>query len=111
MYEEYILTTPIFPLVYLNDPYYEYSIFRAPGKKNHLTINILFQLNYLNRIHTEEVDLLKFKRNSDLSSWYPIFQIPCCIELKVSYTETTALVQLIYIDKSPDPEMLCHTYN
>ena len=50
------------------------------------------------------VDLLEFKRNNDLPSWYPIFQIPYCIELKVSYTETIALVQLIYIDTSTDPE-------
>ena len=36
LYEEYILTTLIFPLVYLNEPYCDYSIFHTPGKKDHL---------------------------------------------------------------------------
>ena len=72
MYKEYILTTSRLPLVYLNNPYCDCSIFCTPGKKDHLTINVLFQLNYLNGIHTEEVDLLKFKRNNYLPSWYPI---------------------------------------
>ena len=95
MYEKYILTTSRSPLVYLNDPYCDYSIFHTPGNKDHLTINILFQLHYLNGIHTEEVDLLEFKRNNDLPSWYPVFQIQYSIKLKVSYTEITTLVQLI----------------
>ena len=60
----------------------------------------------VNGIHTKEVDLLEFKRNNDLPSWYPIFPIPYCIELKVIYTEATALVQLIYIDTSPDPDLV-----
>ena len=111
MYKGYILTASIFPLVYLNYLYCDYSIFHTPGKKDHLTINVCFQLNYLNRIHTKEVDLLEFKRNNDLPSWYPIFQMPYHIKLKVSYTETTAVVQLIYIDTSPDPEIFCHMYN
>ena len=90
MYEEYILTTSIFPLVYLNDPYCDYSIFHTPRKKDHLTINIPFQLNYLNRIHTKYVNLLEFERNNDLPPWYPIFQIPYLIELKDSSTENSS---------------------
>ena len=82
MYKKYILTTSIFPLVYLDYPYFDYSILHTPGKKDHLTINVLFRLNYLNRIHTEEDDLLEFKRNNDLSILVPIFQIPYHIELK-----------------------------
>ena len=66
MYEGYILTTTGFPLVYLNDPFGNYHIDHTPGKQDHITINILFQLNYLNLIHTKEVDLLKFKQNNDL---------------------------------------------
>ena len=70
MHEEYFLTTSIFPLVYLTNPYSDYSISKIPGKKDHLTINVLFQLNYLNGIRTEEVNLLKFKRNNNLPHWY-----------------------------------------
>ena len=76
MYEEYILTTTRFPLVYYNNPYYNFFLFHTPGKQDHLTISIHFQLDYLNRIHTEEVDLLKFKRNNDIPPWYHVFQIP-----------------------------------
>ena len=54
MYEEYIMTTSIFPLVYLNDPYCDYSLFHAPGKQDHLTVNINFQLDCLNGIQTEK---------------------------------------------------------
>ena len=32
MYEEYILTTTRFPLVYDNDPKYDFFIFHSPGK-------------------------------------------------------------------------------
>ena len=102
MYEEYILTSSIFPLVYLNNLYCDYFLFHTSGKQDHLTVNIHFQLDYLNRIHTEEVDLLRFKRNNNLPPWYPVFQIPYQLGQDVSYTEHTSLVQLIYIDTSPD---------
>ena len=52
------LTTIRFLLVYDNN-LYDFSIFHPPGKQE-LTVNIHFQLSHLNRIHTEEVDLLKF---------------------------------------------------
>ena len=86
-------------------PYCNFFLFHTPGKQDHLTINIHFQLNYLNGVHTEKVDLLEFKRNNDLPPWYPGFWITYWIELKVSYMERTASVQLIYIDTSPDPEI------
>ena len=105
MYKRYILTTTRFPLVYLNDPYCNFFLFHTPGKQDHLTVNIHFQLDYLNGIHTEEVNPLKFNRNNNLPPWYPVFQIPYQIELKVSYTEHTASVHLIYVDTSPDPEI------
>ena len=44
MYEEYILTTSIFPLVYLNDPYCDYSIFHTPGKQDILQSMSFFNL-------------------------------------------------------------------
>ena len=68
--QEFILTTTRFPLVYYNEPYCDFILFHTPGKQDHLTIDVRFQLNFLNGIHTEEVDLLKFKRNRDLPTWY-----------------------------------------
>ena len=44
MYEEFILTTSVFPLVYLNDLYCDYFLFHTPGKQDHLTVNIHFNL-------------------------------------------------------------------
>ena len=76
MYNEYIKSTTRFPLVYLNEPYCNFFLFHTPGKQDHLTIDVHFQLNYLNRIHPEEVDLLEFKRNNILPPLYPVFQIP-----------------------------------
>ena len=61
MYEGYILSTTRFPLVYLNDPLHNCHIEHTPGIQDHIIVNILFQLNYLNLIHTKEVDLLEFK--------------------------------------------------
>ena len=58
MYKGYILTTTRFQLVYLYDLFCNYYIEDTPGKQDHITINVLFQLNYLNLICTEEVDLL-----------------------------------------------------
>ena len=110
MYEEYILTTTRFPLVYYIDPYCDFFLFHTPGKQDDLTVNVHFQLNFLNGIHTKEVDLLEFKRNNDLPPWYTVFQIPYQIKLMVSYSAHTALVQLIYIDTSPDP-YFHHMYN
>ena len=66
MYQEYILTTTRSPLVYYSDPYWNFFLFHTPGKQDHPTINVHFQLDYLNGIHTEEVDLPEFKRSNDL---------------------------------------------
>ena len=104
MYEGYILTTTRFPLVYLNDPFCNCHIEHAPGRQDHITIDILFKLDYLNLIHTEEIDLLKFKQNNDLPAWYPIFKIPYIIQITVSYTEFYTFVQLLYVDMSMDSD-------
>ena len=66
MYEEYILTTSVFPLVYCNNAYCDYFLFYIPGKQDHLTVDVQFQLDYLNGIHTKEVNILKLKRNNHL---------------------------------------------
>ena len=102
MDEGYILTTTRFPLVYLYNPFCNCHIEHTPGRQDHITIDILFQLNYLNLIHTKEVDLLEFKRIDDLPPWYPVFRIPYSIEIKVSHTEFYVFVQLLYIDTSMD---------
>ena len=86
LYEEYILTMTRFPLVYYNDPNCNFFLFDTPAKQDHLTINIHFQINYLNGVHTEEADLLQFKINNDLPPWYPVIQIPHRIKLKVYYS-------------------------
>ena len=65
-------------LVYNINLMYDLSIFHPPGKQDHLTINLHFQLGHHNKIHTKEVDLnlLEFRRTNNLPSWYPVFQIP-----------------------------------
>ena len=70
-----ILTATRFSLVNSNNPYCDFFLFCTPGKKDHLTIDVHFQLDYLNGVHTEEVDLLEFKQNNDLPPWYPVLQI------------------------------------
>ena len=98
------LTTTRFPLVYDNNPKYDFFIFHTRQKQDHLTIDIHFQLSYLTGIRTEEVDLLEFKRTNNLPSWYPVFQIPYLIKAKVYCSAHTASIQLIYVNNSPDPE-------
>ena len=81
-------------------------LFHTPGKKDHITINIHYSsLEHHNRIHTEEVDLLKLKEFNDLPSWYPLFQLPYQIDVKVTCTGFYVYVEIIYIDSSPDPEI------
>ena len=104
MYKEYLLTTIRFPLVYDNNLKYNYFIFHPPGKQDQLTVNIHFQLSHLNRICTEEVDQLEFKRTNDLPSWYPVFHIPYLVTSKVHHSAHIASIKLIYIDKSQDPD-------
>ena len=104
MYKGYILTTTRFPLVYLDDTFCSCHIEHTPGRQDHITFNILYQLNYLDLLHTEEGDLLKFKQINDRPPWYPVYRIPYSIEIKVSYTEFYSFVQLLYVDTSTDSE-------
>ena len=104
MYEGYILTTTRFPFVYLNNPFCNCHIEQTPGRQDHITVDILFQLDYLNLIHTEEMDLLEFKQNNNIPAWYPIFKIPYNIQITVSYTEFYTFVQLLYVDTSIDSD-------
>ena len=54
---------------------------------------------------TEEVDLLDFKEDNNLPSWYPIFQLPYKIDVKVTCTGVHVYIEIIYIDWSPDPDI------
>ena len=76
-----------------------------PGKKDHIAIDIHYSLEHQNGIHTEEVDLLDLKEFNDLPSWYPFFQLPYQIDVKVTCTGVYVYMEIIYIDSSPDPEI------
>ena len=76
-----------------------------PGKKDHITIDIHYSLEHNNRIHTKEVDLLDLKESDDIPSWYPFFQLPYQIDVKVTCTGFYIYVEIIYIDLSPGPEI------
>ena len=65
----------------------------------------IISLEHHNGIHTDEVDLLDFKEDNDLPSWYPIFQLPYQIDVKVTCTGVHVYVEIIYIDLSPDPDI------
>ena len=75
-----------------------YFLFHTPGKKDHITGDIHYLLEHHNGIHTEEVNLLKLKEENDLPSWYPLFQIPYQIVVKVTCTGFHVYVEIIYIN-------------
>ena len=83
----------------------DYSLFHTPGKKDHITVDIHYSLEHHNGIHTEEIDLLEVKESNDLPSWYPLFQLPCQVDVKVTCTGVHVYVEIIYIDSSPDPDI------
>ena len=105
MFERYTLSTTAFPSQSFDETGCDYSLFHTPGKKDHITIDIHYSLEHHNRIHTEEVDLLNIKKDNDLPSWYPIFQITYRIDIKVTCTGFYVYVEIIYIGSSPDPEI------
>ena len=105
MFERYTLSTTAFPSQSFDKTGCDYTLFDTPGKKDHIIIDIHYSLEHHNRIHTEEVDLLNLKKDNDLPSWYPIFQLPYQIDVKVTCTGFYVYVEIIYIDSSPDPEI------
>ena len=105
MFERYTLSTTSFPSQTFDETGCDYFLFHTPGKKDHVTIDIHYSLEHHNRIHTEEVDLLKLEDANDLPSWYPIFQLPYQIDVKVTCTGFHVYVDIIYIDLSPDPNI------
>ena len=105
MLKRYILSTTVFHSRSFDENGCDYSLFPTPGKKDHITIDIHYSLEHRNGIHTHEVDLLNFKEDKDLPSWYPICQLPHQIDVKVTCTGVHVYVEIIYIDSSPDPDI------
>ena len=105
MFERYTLSTTSFPSQTLDETSCDYFLFHMPGKKDHITVDIHYSLEHHNRIHTEEVDLLKVKESNNLPSWYPLFQLPYQIDLNVTCTGVHVYIEIIYIDLSPDPDI------
>ena len=105
MFKRYILSTTVFPSRSFDETGCDYSLFPMPGKKDHITIDIHYSLEHHNGIHTYEVDLLNFKEDNNLPSWYPIFQLPYQIDIKVTCTGVHVYVEIIYIDSSPDHDI------
>ena len=105
MFERYTLSTTSFPSKTFDETGCAYSLFHTPGKKDHITVDIHYSLEHHNGIHTEEVDLLKLKESNDPPSWYPLFQLPYQIDVKVTCTGFYIYVEIIYIDSSPDPKI------
>ena len=105
MFERYTLSTTSFPSQTFDETGCDYFLFHTPGKKDHITVDIHYSLEHHNGIHTEEVDLLKVKDSNDLLSWYPLFQLPYQIDVKVTCTGFHVYVEIIYIDSSPDPDI------
>ena len=106
MFERYALSTTRYPSQTFDKTGCDYFLFHTPGKKDHITLDIHYSLEHHNRIHTKEVDLLDLKEFNDLPSWYPLFQLPYQIDIKVTCTGFYVYVEIIYIDSSPDPEIL-----
>ena len=105
MFERYTLSTTRFPSQSFDETGCDYFLFPAPGKKDHITINIHYLLEHHNGIHTEEVHLLDLKELNDLPSWSPFFYLPYQSDVKVTCTGFYIYVEIIYIDSSPNPEI------
>ena len=112
MFERYTLSTTSFPSQTFDETGCDYFLFHMPGKKDHVTVDIYYSLEDHNGIHTEEVDLLDVKESNDLPSWYPLFQLPNKIDVKVTCTGVHVYVEIIYIDSSLDPGIFVpHVYS
>ena len=105
MFKRYTLSTTSFPSQTFDETGCDYFLFHTPGKKDHITVDIHYSLEHHNRIQTEEVDLLELKEANDLPSWYPLFQLPYQIDVKVICTGFHVYVDIIYIDSSPYPDI------
>ena len=100
MIERYILSTTVFPHSQLTKLGVITLYFLRLERKI-----ISPSMEHHNRIHSNEVDLLVFKEDNDLPSWYPIFQLPYQINVQISCTGVHVYIEIIYIDSSPDPDI------
>ena len=105
MFERYTLSTTSFPSQTFDETGCDYFLFHSPGKKDHTTVDIHYSLEHHNGIHTEEDDLFELKEANNLPSWYPLFQLPYRIDVKVTCTGFHVYIDIIYIDSSPDPDI------
>ena len=99
------MSTTRFPSQTFDETGCDYFLFHTPGNKDHISVDIHYSLEHHNGIQTEEVDLLELKEFNNLPSWYPLFQLPYQIDVKVSCTGFYVYVEIIYIDSSPDPDI------
>ena len=99
------MSTTSFPSQIFDETGCDYFLFHTPGKKDHITVDIHYLLEHHNGIHTEEVDLLKLKEANNLPGWYPLFQLPYQIDVKVICTGFHVYVDIIFINLSPDPDI------
>ena len=112
MFERYTLSRTYFPSQSFYETGCDYFLFPMPGKKDHVTVGIYYSLEDQKGIYTEEVNLLDFKEWHDLPSWYPIFQLPYQIDIKVTCTGFYIFIENIYIDSLPDPDHFApYVYN
>ena len=105
MFERYTFSTTSFPSQTFDETGCDYFLFPTPEKKDNITVDIHYSLEHHNRIHTEEVDLLKLKATNDLPSWYPLFHLPYQIDVNVTCTGFHVYIDIIYIDSSLDPDI------
>ena len=99
------MSTTSFPSQTFDETGCDYFLSHTPGKKDHITVVIHYSLEHHIGIHTEEVDLFDVKESNDLPSWYPLFQLPYQIEVKVTCTRVHIYIEIVYIDLSPDPDV------
>ena len=106
MFKRYTLSTTSFSSQTFEETGCDYFLFHTPGKRDHVTVDIYYLLEHHNGIHTEEVDLLNVKESNDLPSWYPLFQLPYQIDLKVTCPGVHVYIDIIYIDSYQTPTSL-----
>ena len=105
MFERYTLSTTSFPSQTFDETGCDYFLFHTPGKKDHILIDIITRWNTTTESTQKKSIYSDVKESNDLPSWYPLFQLPYQIDVKVTCTGVHVYVEIIYIDSSPDPNI------
>ena len=74
----------------------------------HLERKITLRLTSITRWNTTMESTQKkliYSTSKDLPSWYPLFQLPYQIDVKVTCTGVHVYIEIIYIDSSPNPSI------